>query len=425
VAPGEGPGTYDDAPMSEPQARDSTIVVVGASLAGLRAAEEVRHEGHNGPVIIVGDETHAPYDRPPLSKQLLAGTWDVARVHHHAPDKLDTLGLEFRLGRRALSLDTDTRTVQCDDGRSLHYDGLIVATGARARRLPDTEGMPGVHTLRTLDDCFGIRADLEGAGSGARLVVIGAGFIGSEVAATCHGLGARVTVVEALPTPLSRVLGDEMGEACAQLHRAQGVTVLTGALVDRVSAHPGAPTPVVVHLLDGTDLEADLVVVGIGVAPAVEWLEGSGLTLDSGVVCNETLSAGDGVVAAGDVARWTHPGMGEQLRIEHWTNAAEGGAAAARNLLAGSDAAQPYDPVPFFWSDQYTTKIQMLGLPGPEDDVVVVEGSVEEGQLVALYRRWDRLRAALAFSRPRHLMGYRPLLAAGASFDEALALARS
>jgi NADPH-dependent 2,4-dienoyl-CoA reductase/sulfur reductase-like enzyme len=411
--------------MSDALPRDATVVVVGASLAGLRAAEEARHEGHTGPIIVLGDEIHAPYDRPPLSKQLLAGTWDVARIHHHAPDVLDTLGLEFRLGRRATGLDLDARTVRTDDGDVLHFDGLIVATGAAARPLPGTEGQPAVHTLRTLDDCLAIRHTLVSAGDGARVVVIGAGFIGSEVAATCRGLGAEVTVVEALPTPLGRVLGDEMGEACAGLHRAAGVTVRTGVGVDGVTSTPGADPPAVVHLGDGTDLDADLVVVGIGVVPATSWLEDSGLTLDNGVVCNETLFAADGVVAAGDVARWTHVGLGEQLRVEHWTNAAEGGAAAARNLLAGSSAAVPYAPVPFFWSDQYTTKIQVIGLPGPDDEVVVVEGSVEEGKLVALYRRGDRLRAALAFSRPRHLMAYRPLLAAGASFDEALAVSRA
>ncbi len=411
--------------MSDALSRDATVVVVGASLAGLRAAEEVRHEGHTGPVVIVGDELHAPYDRPPLSKQLLAGAWDVARIHHHTPDALDTLGLEFRLGRRAIGLDLDARTVLIDDGDQLRFDGLIVATGATARGLPGTEGQPAVHTLRTLDDCLGIRRALESAGDRPRVVVIGAGFIGSEVAATCRGLGSEVTVVEALPTPLGRVLGEAMGEACAGLHRAEGVTVRTGVGVDRVTSDSGDDTPAVVHLADGTALPADVVVVGIGVVPAVSWLEGSGLTVDNGVVCSETLFAADGVVAAGDVARWTHTGLGEQLRVEHWTNAAEGGAAAARNLLAGSSAAKPYDPVPFFWSDQYTTKIQVVGLPGPDDEVVVVEGSVEEGKLVALYRRGDRLRAALAFSRPRHLMAYRPLLAAGASFDEALAVSRS
>jgi 3-phenylpropionate/trans-cinnamate dioxygenase ferredoxin reductase subunit len=411
--------------MSDPLSTDATILVVGASLAGLRAAEEVRHEGHAGPVVILGDEVHPPYDRPPLSKQFLSGAWDVTRIHHHAPDKLDSLGLVFRLGRGAVSLDTEARSVGLDDGTTVHYDGLIVATGARARTLPGTEGMSGVSTLRTLDDCLGIRADLEAAGTGARVVVIGAGFIGSEVAATCHGLDARVTVVEALPTPLARVLGEQMGDACAQLHRAHGVTLLTGVGVEGVTSDPGSATPVVVRLADDTRLDADLVVVGVGVVPAVEWLEGSGLVLDNGVVCDQSLFAADGVVAAGDVARWTLPASGEQVRVEHWTNAAESGAAAARNLLSGSHAAQPYGPVPFFWSDQYTTKIQMIGLPGPDDEVVVVEGSVDEGKLVALYRRGDRLRAVLAFSRPRHLMSYRPLLAAGASFDEALALSRS
>jgi NADPH-dependent 2,4-dienoyl-CoA reductase/sulfur reductase-like enzyme len=411
--------------MSEPLQPDSTIAVVGASLAGLRAAEELRHDGHTGPVIIMGDEIHAPYDRPPLSKQLLAGTWDVARIHHHAPDKLDTLGMEFRLGRRAVSLDVEGRVVACNDGTEVRYDGLIVATGASARQLPGSEALPTVRTLRTLDDCLGIRADLAAAGEGARVVVIGAGFIGSEVASTCQGLGAAVTVVEALPTPLSRVLGDEMGEACARLHRTHGVTLLTGVGVDGLTPGPGAGPRVVVHLADGTDLEADLVVVGIGVTPAVGWLEGSGLALDDGVVCDEALFAAEGVVAAGDVARWTHSTLGERLRVEHWTNAAEGGAAAARNLLAGTTGAEPYEPVPFFWSDQYQTKIQVIGVPGPDDEVVVVGGSAEDGRFVALYRRGDRLRAALAFSQPRQLMAYRPLLTAGASFDEALSLSRS
>ena len=411
--------------MSDALAPESTVVVVGASLAGLRAAEEIRHVGHTGPVIIVGDEVHAPYDRPPLSKQLLSGKWDVARIHHHAPDVLDTLGLEFRLGRRATGLDLDARTLHTDDGSELAFDGLIVATGATPRPLPGTEGQSAVRTLRTLDDCLAIRATLLAAGDRARLVVIGAGFIGSEVAATCRTMGAEVTVVEALPTPLGRVLGEEMGEACAGLHRAEGVTVRAGTGVERVTSGPAGEPPVTVHLADGTELVADLVVVGIGVVPAVDWLEGSGLTLDNGVVCDERLFAADRVVAAGDLARWTHAGLGEQLRLEHWTNAAEGGAAAARNLLAGTATAEAYEPVPFFWSDQYSTKIQVIGLPGPDDEVVVVEGSAEEGKLVALYRRGDRLRAALAFSRPRQLMGYRPLLVAGASFDEALALSRS
>jgi NADPH-dependent 2,4-dienoyl-CoA reductase/sulfur reductase-like enzyme len=266
--------------------------------------------------------------------------------------------------------------------------------------------------------------------------VIGAGFIGAEVAATCRGLGFEVTVVEALPTPLGRVLGDEMGAACAALHTDAGVDLRTGVGVDKVVAEPpssqssepaSAPgtRPISVHLSDGEVLHADVVVVGIGVTPAVDWLAGSELEVDNGVVCDEFLFAAPDVVAAGDVARWTHLGLDQSVRVEHWTNAAEGGVAATRNLLRGRDAAEPYAPVLFFWSDQYATKIQVVGRPSPDDEVVIVDGSVEERKLVALYRHGDRLSAALAFSRPRQLMSYRPLLAAGASFDEALALARA
>ncbi|HEY4928524.1 MAG TPA: FAD/NAD(P)-binding oxidoreductase [Acidimicrobiales bacterium] len=411
--------------MSEPVSPDGTIVVVGASLAGLRAAEEIRHEGHTGPVIIVGEEVHAPYDRPPLSKQVLSGKWEVERIHHHTPDAQDALGLEFRLGRRATDLDTDTRTVACNDGSEIIYDGLIIATGAATRTLPGTEGMAGVWVLRTLDDCLGIKAGLAAAGDEPRVVVIGAGFIGSEVAATCQGLGAKVTLLEAYHTPLARVLGDEMGQACADLHLANGMDLRCSITIDHLEPDPGGPDPVTVCLDDGTRLPADVVVVGIGVSPSVNWLAASGLTLDNGVLCDGSLFAADRVVAAGDVANWVRPSTGRPARVEHWTNAAEGGAAAARNLVAGSAEAVPYDPVPFFWSDQYTTKIQMIGLPSPDDDVVVVSGSGSEGKLIALYRSGHRLGGVLSFSQPAKLMGYRPLLAAGASFDDALAHSRA
>jgi NADPH-dependent 2,4-dienoyl-CoA reductase/sulfur reductase-like enzyme len=411
--------------MSQPVPTGGTVVVVGASLAGLRAAEEVRHEGHAGPVIVVGEETHAPYDRPPLSKQLLSGKWDVERIHHHTPDALDAIGLEFRLGRRATGLDVTARTVALDDGTELAYDGLVVATGAATRSLAGTESMSGVWMLRTLDDSLGIRADLAAAGPTPRLVVIGAGFIGSEVAATCQGIGARVTLLEAYHTPLARVLGDEMGQMCADLHLANGMDLRCGVTIDHLESDPGGVDPVVVCLADGTRLPADVVVVGIGVAPSVGWLEDSGLTLDNGVVCDGSLFAADRVVAAGDVANWVRASTGRRARVEHWTNAAEGGAAAARNLLAGSAAAVAYDPVPFFWSDQYGAKIQMIGLPDADDEVVVVSGSGSEGKMIALYRSGDRLSGVLAISQPAKLMGYRPLLATGASFEDALAHAAS
>lgn len=411
--------------MSQPLPTDATIVVVGASLAGMRAAEEIRHLGHTGDVVIIGDEVHPPYDRPPLSKQFLAGKWDLERIHHHTPEKLDAFGLDFRLGRRATGLDTEDQLVSCDDGSQVRYDGLIIATGARPRVLPGTEGMTGVRTLRTLDDSQGLRDDLNRLGEGARLGVIGAGFIGAEVAATSHGLGADVTVVEALPTPLVGAIGQQMGEVCADLHRDAGVALRLGVGVDKVVPGPdGNGTPIEVHLSDGTVLEADVVVVGIGVTPVVDWLGDSGLTLGNGVMCDDRLFAAERVVAAGDVARWTHLQLDEDIRVEHWTNAAEGGAVAAHNLIAGSAAAQSYTPVPFFWSDQYQAKIQVLGRPDPDDEVVVVDGSAEDRKLVALYRRGDRLSAALGISRPRQLMPYRALLAASASFDEALELSR-
>jgi NADPH-dependent 2,4-dienoyl-CoA reductase/sulfur reductase-like enzyme len=410
--------------MSAPVPPEGTIVVVGASLAGLRAAEEIRHEGHTGPVVVVGEERRPPYDRPPLSKQVLSGKWDAERIRHHTPDAHDALDLDFRLGRRATGLDVGGRVVALDDGTELPYDGLVVATGAATRALPGTEGVAGVWMLRTLDDCLGIRAGLAAAGDAPRVVVVGAGFIGSEVAATCQGLGARVTLLEAHHTPLARVLGDEMGTMCAALHVANGMDLRVSVTIDHLEADPGGPDPVTVVLADGTRIAADVVVVGIGVTPSVGWLEGSGLELDNGVRCDGTLFAADAVVAAGDVANWTRPSTGRPARVEHWTNAAEGGAASARNLLGGTAGATPYDPVPFFWSDQYATKIQMIGLPDPDDEVVVVSGSGEEGKLIALYRSGDRLGGVLTFSQPAKLMGYRPLLAAGASFDEALAHAR-
>ncbi|MHB8680882.1 MAG: NAD(P)/FAD-dependent oxidoreductase [Acidimicrobiales bacterium] len=400
---------------------DGTVAVVGASLAGLRAAEHLRAEGHRGPVVLIGAEDHTPYDRPPLSKQFLAGTWGEERIVLRPADKLDELGLDVRLGRRAERVDLSARELTLDDGAEVRFDGLVVATGSTPRTLPDTAGIRGVFTLRTLDDSRALAAAT--ADPGTRLVVIGAGFIGAEVAATCRGRGLQVTVLEALPVPLSRALGDAMGAACGALHERNGVTLRTGTAVSalRTEGAGGARRVTGVELVDGTVLPADVVVVGIGVRPVTEWLEGSGLELRDGVVVDATLHAGSGVVAAGDVARWYDSFVGGDIRIEHWTNAAEQGAHAARSLLAGPDAAAPYEPVPYFWSDQYDIKIQVIGHPSPDDDVEVVEGSVAEGRFVALYGRDGRLTAALGFGRPRPLMAYRPYLERRASFAEALA----
>ena len=395
-----------------------TVVVVGASLAGLRAAETLRQDGYDGRIVLVGAEEHLPYDRPPLSKQLLAGKVEVDQVSLCPPDRLDGLDLEFELGRRATSMDLDAREVVLDGQDRLGFDGLVIATGSSPRHLPGVPPLEGIHLLRTVDDCLAIRAGLEKVvAGGGRVVVVGAGFIGSEVAATSHTAGAAVTILEALATPLSKALGEQMGAACAALHYDNGVDLRLGT---GVSGFHGRHRVEGVLLADGTTVEADLVVVGVGVAPNTDWLESSGLKLDNGVVCDTTGHAAPGVVAAGDVARWHNPLFETDMRVEHWTNAAEGGIAAARALLAGPEKAEPYAPVPYFWSDQYKTKIQFVGHVHHSDEVRVIDGSVEDRKFLALYEHAGRLVGALGFSRPKLVLGCRRLIAERVSVDAAV-----
>jgi NADPH-dependent 2,4-dienoyl-CoA reductase/sulfur reductase-like enzyme len=387
--------------------RDGTVIVVGASLAGLRATETLREGGFTGKISLVGEELHLPYDRPPLSKQVLAGTWPPEKAVLADRRRAGELQLHEVLGHRAVRLDAEKRQVELDDGTELTGDALIVATGASPRHLPGTEGLTqhdGLFTLRTLDDSLALRGAVTAVES-CRVVVIGAGFIGAEVASTCAGLGCRVTVMETMEIPLSNVLGPLIGAHCASLYEAHGVDLRTRqgvAGIHRVEGSSGSDG-LIIHTADGAPVEADVVVVGIGVAPSVDWLKGSGLTLENGVVCDDRLFAADGVVAAGDVARWTwrHDGGEEQIRIEHWQVAAEAGKGAAHSLLA--------------------IRFQVLGNPGGDDEVEIVSGSFEEGKFVALFGRAGRLRAVMAIGRPRQLMGYRPLLDAGSSWDAALA----
>lgn len=397
------------------------IVVVGASLAGFRAAEELRAAGHDGPITVVGDEPHAPYERPPLSKQVLAGTQPpAATAIHPATGSVDDLDLDFRLGASATGLDLRARTVLLGGGDRLPYDGLVIATGASARRLPGTDHLAGVHTLRTLDDCLALRAELEGAPR--RVAVVGAGFIGAEVAATCRGMGLDVSLIEALPVPLERGLGPQMGAVMADLHRDHGVDVRLGVGVVRIDGEARAEA---VRLTDGTVVDVDVVVVGIGVTPNTDWLEGSGLTLDNGVVCDETCLAAPGVVAAGDVARWPNPTFDEVMRVEHWDNAIAMGAHAARTLLAGPEGAEAFAPVPWFWSDQYDRKVQLAGRAGADDDVEVVSGSVEERRFVAFYGRSGRIVGVLGMNQPAKVARWRSLVEQRTAWDDALATARA
>ncbi|HEV7720842.1 MAG TPA: FAD-dependent oxidoreductase [Iamia sp.] len=394
------------------------VVVVGASLAGLHAARALRRHGYDGTLTIVGDEPHLPYDRPPLSKQVLAGVWEPERTALLS-ERDDALDLTWTLGRAATALEPRDRTVTLDDGTELAYDGLVIATGATPRRLPGTEGLAGVHVLRSLDDAVALRADLDAAP--ARLVVVGAGFIGAEVAATARGRGLAVTLVEPLPVPLGRVLGGEVAETVAAVHRDHGVDLRLGVGVEAIE---GGGRVERVRLADGTTIDCDVVVVGIGVTPNTGWLETSGLPLADGVMADATCRVVPGIVAAGDVARWPHPIYGEDLRVEHWDHAIAQGGHAAETLLAG-EGAQPFAPVPWFWSDQYDRKIMLAGRPAAAEEVRVVEGSLAERRFVALYRRGDQVVAALGMNRPAPLARWRMRLAEGVSWAEATAPADS
>ena len=403
------------------------VVVVGASLAGLRACESLREEGFDGTITLVGAEHEIPYDRPPLSKKVLAGEWEVERIRLRKADDFESLALALRLGVRATALDTHARTLSLDDGTTVVYDGLILATGASPRRLPDQPLLAGVVELRTLADSVDLRDRI--AGDTARVTVIGAGFIGLEVAATARALGCAVTVLEGAPSPLIRGLGVEMGAAVAGVHARNGVHLRCGVQVAGLEGEGGQVTGV--RLGDGSLVASDVVVVGIGVAPNTQWLVGSGLTIGDGIVCDATLSAGvPGVYAAGDCARWPNAAFADfddqEMRVEHWTNAAEQGAAAARNLLlvAGGGEAEPFSSVPFFWSDQFDSRIQFVGRAHGDDEVHVFAGSTD-GAFAALYGYQGRLRGVLGVSMPRMVMPFRALLAANATWAEALAKAAS
>jgi 3-phenylpropionate/trans-cinnamate dioxygenase ferredoxin reductase subunit len=392
-----------------------TVAVVGASLAGLSAAEALRGAGFDGDLVVVDPSPELPADRPPLSKQVLAGTLDPADAGQPAAHRLAELGLDLRLGVGAVGFSAATRELALADGSTLAPDAVVLATGSSPRRL-DTD-LAGVHVLRDLGDCLAIRDDLDAAPR--RVVVVGAGFIGAEVAATCRQRGLEVTMVEAQERPMQRVLPGEIGDFFTELHRSQGVDVRLGTGIAELI---GEGRVEAVRLADGSIVRADVVVAGIGVVPSTGWLEGSGLELRDGVVCDATLLAAPGIVAAGDVARWPNPLYDEEMRVEQWENAIEQGEHAAKRLLAADAAdAAPFAPVPWFWTDQYDRKIQLAGRVGPGDEVRIVEGSTEERRFVALFRRGDRCIGVLGVNRPRHVVQLRMRMVSPLPWDEALA----
>ncbi|MGY1593641.1 NAD(P)/FAD-dependent oxidoreductase [Geodermatophilus sp. SYSU D00708] len=370
-----------------------TVAVVGASLAGLSAARALREQSFEGRIVVIGDEVHAPYDRPPLSKEFLAGTASLEDIALGAPDD-DDLSLEWRLGATAVGLDRPSRTVLLDDGSTVRADGVVLATGARARRLPGSEGLAGVHVLRSLDDAVALRADLA---AGGRLVVIGAGFIGAEVASTARTLGCEVTVVETQPVPLAGPLGADMGAVCAGLHADHGTRLLVGT---GVAGLVGTARVEAVELTDGTRLPADVVVVGIGALPNVEWLADSGVALGNGVLTDARGATNTpGVVAVGDCAAVWSAAAERHVRTEHWTHALEQPATAVATLLgAGEPAATP---VPYFWSDQYGARIQFAGSRREGDVARVVEGSCADRSFLVVYERDGQPVAVLGMNQPR------------------------
>ncbi|WP_245687447.1 NAD(P)/FAD-dependent oxidoreductase [Streptacidiphilus griseoplanus] len=385
---------------------DGRIVIVGAGVAGAQTAAALREHGWTGGLTLLGDEPHPPYDRPPLSKDVLLGKADSTAFD------LDwaALGVELLTGRRALRLEGAEQTVITDAG-PVRYDRLVAATGASAVPLPGALGVPGVHLLRTVDDALALRAALR---PGARVVIVGAGWIGAETATAARALGCTATVVEAGPEPLPGALPAELGRLTRDWYAAAGVELRTGAAVAEVE-------PTAVHLADGTRLDADTVVVGVGARPATGWLGDSGVTLEDhgAVLADDRLRTTlPGVHAVGDCASFPSGRFGARLTVQHWDNALHGARTVAADLLGG-DAA-PYDPVPYFWSEQFGRMVQYAGHHLAADRLLW-RGAPEDAGWTVLWLRGEVPVALLAVDRPRDLAQGRRLIERAVPLDAAAA----
>ena len=389
-----------------------SILFVGAGLAATRAIEQLRSLGADSRITLVGAEQHLPYDRPPLSKDVLRGEREDSPLRAEWAE----LDVEVHVGRRAAAVHAGPRTVLLDDGEELGYDALVVATGATPRRLPGISG-PGAHVLRTLENARALAEDVRREG---RLTIVGGGLIGCEVAASARAMGAEVTLLELLPAPMARVLGPQVAAEVAEMHEREGVTLRCGLSVVEARGE-GADRELLVS--DGSTVPAPVVLVALGVTPDTGWLDGSGIEVDDGVLCDATgRTSIPGIWAGGDVARWQHPLFGTHVRHEHWTSAADQGVAIARDL-AGQPA--PLDEVPYFWSDQYRTKFQVLGSPHPDDDVALLRVGPDANRLLAVYGRGGRLTAVLGASAPKWVMRMRTQIRDGVPYDEAVAAAQA
>ena len=385
------------------------IVIVGGGLAAARTAEQLRRSAFDGSITIVGAEGHLPYDRPPLSKQVLRSELDDVTLKPR--EFYDDNKITLALGSAVRSLDTGAQTVTLDDGSLLEYDDVVIATGLVPRRIPSFPALPGIHVLRSFDESMALR---EEAGAARRAVVIGAGFIGCEVAASLRGLGVDVVMVEPQPEPLASVLGEQIGALVSRLHRAEGVDVRTGVGVDSVTGRDRVEK---VALTDGSEVDTDLVVVGIGSRPATDWLEGSGVEVDNGVVCDRVgRTSAPHVWALGDVASWQNA-RGHQARVEHWSNVAEQARVLVPSLL-GQELPSNLVVVPYFWSDQYDIKIQCLGEPEADDVVHLVE---DDGRkFLAYYERDGVVAGVVGGGMPGPVMKSRGKIAAGAPIGDVL-----
>jgi 3-phenylpropionate/trans-cinnamate dioxygenase ferredoxin reductase subunit len=368
-----------------------TIVIVGGSLAGYRTAQALRDFGFRGVIHLVGDEPHLPYDRPPLSKEYLARTLQEERIWLASLSELDRLELALELGQTAVSVDVEGRQVELDDGSRLPYDALVVATGARPRLvggLTPTSRPESVHTLRTIEDARGLSERLTGPSDQPhQLVVVGGGFIGSEVAWTAQQLGARVTIIDSRDTPMNAVLHSEVGSVLAARQIAAGVELSMRSRVQEIMVSPsmdGQGPYTEVRSQSGVAHRADTVVVGVGVTPNTGWLDGSGLAIDDGLLCDSRLIAGPQIFAAGDVTRWA-AADGTTQRLEHWTNASAQALHVARNILAG-DAATDFQDIPYYWSDQFGFRLEVVGLPPDHCDLEFAWGSPASDAFLAVYR---------------------------------------
>ena len=400
------------------------IVVIGASLAGLRAVETLRSNGFTDDIVVVDSADRILYDRPPLSKKFLAGDWDADRIALRKAEEIAKLNAQWLTNTAATHLDTAGRLITTSTNDTISYDACIIATGGVVRHLANQPNARGIHTLRTIDDAEKLRDRLT---PGKNLVVIGAGFIGLEAAATAKSKGCNVTVLEGLPAPLIRALGEEMGRLVTRVHDANGVNIRCNVRVESIVADENVSGVRIINELGVSELvSADEVLVGIGVAPATAWLADSTVTINDGIVCDAQLQCAPGVFAAGDVARWPNAlftDIEPNMRVEHWTTASEQGAHAALNALAHINGTEQtaFSTVPFFWSDQFTARIQFLGRATNATDIRVVAGSPDDGRFAAAYFANDRLIGVLGVSMPKAVMPARKLLETHTSTADALA----